>query len=321
MNTPACKVCKNEEGNTVHAVKEMQLGMRESFNYLECGRCGCMQLMQIPDDLSKYYPNEGYYSFNLGLNFKEKPGLLRRIKGAYLIYGKHKIAGSLLSIGYSAPAYYSWMKHSGVQYHDAILDVGTGNGSLLLDLHRIGYTNLAGIDPFINEDRQYGKISIQRKSLFACTGKYDLVMMHHAFEHMDEPLAVLQQAYRLLNPGKCLLIRTPVMGMYSWKKYGVNWMDLDAPRHIIIHSLKSMRLLAEAAGFELRKTIFDGNYMSLIGTEQYAKDIALNEPASYMVNRQASSFSKQDIEAFRSLNAKNNAAGQADQAAFYLFRP
>lgn len=294
--------------------------MRENFNCLECGNCGCMQLMTIPADLSKFYPNEGYYSFNLGLNYKEKVGLLRKIKGAYLVYGKHKLAGGILSIGYKAPGYYSWMKHAGVQYNDAILDVGTGNGSLLIDLHNIGYTNLAGIDPFIKEDKQYGNISIFRKSLFECIGKYDLLMMHHAFEHMDEPLAVLQQAHRLLNPGKCLLIRTPVMGMYSWKKYGVNWMDLDAPRHIIIHSLKSMQLMAEAAGFELRKTIFDGNYMSLIGSEQYAKDIALNDPDSYMVNKSNSAFTKQDIEAFKSINSKNNAACQADQAAFYLFR-
>ena len=316
-----CKVCGNSRDNHLHKIKEMQLGLREMFTYMECGNCGCMQLLDIPADIGKYYPNEGYYSFNLGLDIRQKPDTLRKLKAYYLIYGKNKLAGSLLSIGYKAPDHYSWIKNAGVQYNDAILDVGTGNGSLLLNLFKIGFTNLTGIDPFIERDQQYGAINIYKKSIFETEGQYDYIMLHHAFEHMDEPLKVLQQLYKLLKKGKYLLIRTPVMGMYSWEKYGVNWMDLDAPRHIIIHSLKSMQLLATQAGFELTKTVFDGNYMSLIGSEQYAKDIALPDAHSYMVNKAASGYSKKDIEVFKAINEKNNKEGRADQASFYLCKP
>ncbi len=298
----------------------MQLGLREEFTYIECGSCGCMQIQQLPENLGKYYPNEGYYSFNRSLSL-EAPGLLRKIKSSYLLHGKNALLGSLLSIGYKVPDYYSWMKIPGIKHDDAILDVGTGNGSLLLDLYKIGFTNLTGIDPFINEDRNYGDINIYRKSIFETTGEYDYIMLHHAFEHMDEPLEVLRQLYQLTRKGKYVLIRTPVMGMYSWKKYGVNWMDLDAPRHIIIHSLKSIQLLAEQAGFELKHTVFDGNYMSLIGSDQYAKDIALPDPNSYMVNKQASGYTKEDIERFKTITKKNNEEKQADQAAFYLYKP
>jgi SAM-dependent methyltransferase len=280
-----------------------------------------MQLLDIPVNLGKYYPNEGYYSFNLGTEQRQTPDTLRRLKASYLIYGKNKLPGSLLSIGYKAPAYYSWMKNAGVQYNDAILDVGTGNGSLLLDLFKIGFTDLTGIDPFIDKDLQYGTINIYKKNIFEIAERFDHIMLHHAFEHMDEPLKVLQQLYSLLNNGKYLLIRTPVMGMYSWKKYGTNWMDLDAPRHIIIHSLKSMALLAHHAGFELRKTVFDGNYMSLIGSDQYAKDIALCDPDSYMKNKAASGYSKSEIEKFKMINKQNDASEQSDQAAFYLYKP
>ncbi|MEI7964568.1 MAG: class I SAM-dependent methyltransferase [Chitinophagaceae bacterium] len=321
MPTTACKVCGNQQGNSLYEIKEMQLGFRESFSYMECRGCGCMQLMNIPADLGKYYPNEGYYSFNLSLDVRKKADLLRKLKAGYLIYGKNKIAGKLLSIGYKAPDYYSWIKNAGVQYPDSILDVGTGNGSLLLSLFKIGFTNLHGIDPFIDHSQQYGNISIYKQSVFETHGSYDFIMLHHAFEHMDEPLAVLKKLHRLLNKGKHLLIRTPVMGMYSWKKYGVHWMDLDAPRHIIIHSLNSMQLLAKEAGFEMHKIVYDGNYMSLIGSDQYAKDIALNAPSSYMVNKAASAYSKKDIEAFKAINDENNALQQADQAAFYLYKP
>jgi hypothetical protein len=138
---------------------------------------------------------------------------------------------------------------------------------------------------------------------------------------MDEPLKVLLQLNKLIKRGKYILIRTPVMSMYSWNKYGVNWMDLDAPRHIIIHSLKSMELLAKQAGFELRKIEFDGNYMSLIGSDQYAKSIALPDAGSYMVNKEASGYNKNDIDGFKAISKQNDKNKQADQAAFYLFKP
>ncbi len=320
MQITNCKVCNNINGNTLHTVKEMQLGLRETFTYMECGNCCCMQLMDIPVNMAKYYPNEGYYSFNRSLNLKE-PGLLQKIKASYLLHGKNALAGSILSIGYKVPDYYSWVKTPGIKYEDAILDVGTGNGSLLLTLYTLGFTNLTGIDPFIDKDIQYGAIDVYKKSIFETEGQYDYIMLHHAFEHMDEPLRVLQQLFKLVKNDKYVLIRTPVMAMYSWKKYGTNWMDLDAPRHIIIHSLKSMKLLAEQAGFELRKTVFDGNYMSLIGSEQYSKDIALPDAKSYMVNKAASGYSREDIERFKEINQQNNAAHLADQAAFYLYKP
>lgn len=317
----ACKICGNRDNNKIHQVREMQLGLREIFPYMECTQCGCMQLLEIPDDLGKYYPNEGYYSFNPVLDFQKKPDLLRKLKASWIIYGKNRLLGRLLSVGYKVPDLYSWLKNTGVHYDDPILDVGAGNGSLLLNLFRIGFTRLTGIDPFIEKDLFYGPVNIYQKNIFEMTGKYDLIMLHHAFEHMDEPLKVLQQLYGLLNNGKYLLIRTPVMGMYSWKKYGPSWMDLDAPRHIIIHSLKSLELLAHQAGFVLKRTVFDGNYMSLIGSEQYSRDIALNASKSYMINKASGIFTHADIENLKETNKLLNRKGQADHAAFYLYKP
>jgi hypothetical protein len=40
-----------------------------------------------------------------------------------------------------------------------------------------------------------------------------------------------------------------------------------------------------------------------------------------MVNKQASGYSNEDIERFKSTTIQNNKEQQADQAAFYLFKP
>jgi len=298
----------------------MQLGTREVFTYMECGNCGCLQLQDMPADPGKYYPNQDYYSFKLELKFKN-PSLLQKLKSSWLLEGKNPLAGKLLSIGYKVPDFYSWMRNAKIKYDDAILDVGTGNGGLLSNLYKIGYTNLTGIDPFIEKDQQYGKVSILKKDIYEVEGRYDFIMLHHAFEHMNEPLKVLKQLYKLLNKGKYLLIRTPMMGVYSWQKYKEHWMDIDAPRHIIVHTPKSMAILAEQAGFEIKMIEYDANYMSLIGSDQYIKDIAVNDPNSYMKNKAGSGYTKKDIEQFKKTAKEINEQQEGDQAAFYLYKP
>jgi hypothetical protein len=321
MAINTCKVCGNITNNQLHHVKEMQLGLREMFTYLECANCGCMQLQNIPANLGKYYPNEEYYSFNLGIDVRQKSDILRKIKSSYLLYGKNKLLGKILSVGYKAPDYYSWIKNAGVKYDDAILDVGTGNGSLLLDLFKIGFRNLTGIDPFIEKEQVYGPINIYKKDIFDTQGQYDYIMLHHAFEHMDNPLQVLLRLKELLKPGKFILIRIPLMGMYGWKTYGLDWVGLDAPRHIIIHTIKSMGLLAKQAGLETQKIVFDSGPYHLWASEQYKNNIALMDPESYMVNKQTLLFTKDKIASYKKLAEETNKNNEGDQAAFYLYKP
>ena len=40
----------------------MMFGTREPFEYLECGQCGTLQLIDVPD-LARHYPIE-YFSFD-----------------------------------------------------------------------------------------------------------------------------------------------------------------------------------------------------------------------------------------------------------------
>jgi len=317
----SCKVCENTDGNKFYQVKEMQLGTREVFTYMECNKCRCLQLQDIPADLGKYYPNEDYYSFNLKMDIRKKPNKVSHIKSSYLIFGRNKFLGSILSFRYKMPDYYSWVKNAGVKYDDAILDVGTGNGSLLLKLFKIGFTNLTGIDPFIDKDYAYGPVNIYKKGIYEMEGNYDYVMLHHTFEHMDEPLKVLLQLKTLIKPLKYILIRIPLMDMYGWKKYGLNWVGLDAPRHIFIHSIKSMQILAEQAGLETHKIDFDSGPYHMWASEQYAQNVALMEPDSYMLNNKTMLFTKEHIKSYEKLAAQTNIDGEGDQAAFYLYKP
>jgi 2-polyprenyl-3-methyl-5-hydroxy-6-metoxy-1,4-benzoquinol methylase len=316
--TSACIICSNTANNTTIAVKELQLGLGKVFNYQQCGDCGSLQLLDVPADLGKYYPNNNYYSFNLGVTVSQKKDSFRKAQADYLLFSKNKIAGSLFTIGFKVPDYYRWMKNTGTKYSDSILDIGTGNGSLLAKLSRMGFTKLTGIDPFIDESKDYGPVKILKIDVFEVREQYNLVMMHHSLEHMFEPKKVLQQLQNILKPGGKVLIRIPVMGNYGWKKYGICWSGIDAPRHIFIATEKALRLMVAEAGFEIEHFEYDSNDYVIWSSEQYLKGMALQHPKSYMINPNESIFTKKQIKEFKKTIKKENEKGNGDTAAIYL---
>ena len=313
-----CIICNNDQNNQTFKIKELQLGLGDEFNYQLCARCGSMQLLDPPGDFSRYYPNEDYYSFKMEMKTLEKPGFLRTVKASYLLHGKNKFLGKLLSIGYKVPEFYHWMINTHAEFNDSILDVGCGNGSLLTRLSKMGFTHLTGIDPFINSDHDYGTIKIFKKEIYELQQKFDVIMMHHSLEHMFNPLKALQKAWSLLNEGKYLLIRIPIMGNYGWHKYKGYWCGIDAPRHIFIPSEKGMRMLAERAGFMIEKTEYDSSDYVVWSSEQYLKGIPLHDPRSRMINKKTNLFSPAEIEQFKKEIKEANEKNYGDTAAFYL---
>lgn len=58
----SCRICGNAHQNQRFAAREMMFGSRDKFDYLECARCDCLQIEEVPADLSQYYP-ANYYAF------------------------------------------------------------------------------------------------------------------------------------------------------------------------------------------------------------------------------------------------------------------
>ncbi len=318
-----CKICGNDKNNKTYTAKERIFGLDGEFQYLECSECNCIQLLNIPPDMSLYYPKEQYYSLSSGEKYANKKSLansIRRIQSDYLLFGKKRLLGSLLTAGYGSHGYFSWLKKIGATYEMSILDVGCGGGELLFRMSRNGFKNLTGADPFNEADIHSGVVHIYKKEIFALDTTYDFIMLNHSFEHMEHPLEVLKKLYTLLKPGSFLLIRIPASNAYCWEKYGTCWAPLDAPRHLHIQSEKSMKLLSEQAGFELRDIIHDGTAFQFWGSEQYLKGINLRAENSYDVDRHKSIFSRKQIRDFKTRIRELNKQHLGGQAQFYLYK-
>jgi SAM-dependent methyltransferase len=298
----------------------MMLGYRDPFDYFECSQCGCLQILEVPSDLSKYYPL-GYYSF---VPFEARTvSFIKRtakwLAGPYAVCGGG-ILGRVIFRMFPQPELQP-LARIRLSRSSRILDVGCGSGRFLQLLKEAGFENVLGIDPYIEVDRQYANgLHILKRALSEVGGQWDLIMFHHSFEHIPDPLETLRHSAAILSKEGCCLIRIPTVSSYAWRHYGVSWVQLDAPRHLFLHSVPSVRLLAAEAGFEMKEVIYDSTEFQFWGSEQYLHDIPLNAEGSYATCPTNSIFTEAEIQSFRERAQCLNQRGEGDQAAFYLMK-
>lgn len=144
-----CKVCGNNENNRSYKVREMMFGLRDYFTYFQCDNCKCLQIAQIPDNLSTYYP-DNYYSYRQHENPSGFIRFVKRKRNEYAVFNR-SLMGKLLYKKYEKPELRS-LSYLKMTKNMRILDVGCGGGEMLHSLDNLGFKNLTGIDPFNREN-------------------------------------------------------------------------------------------------------------------------------------------------------------------------
>ena len=313
----ACRICGNDQNNRIHHAREMMLGLGDEFDYLECSSCGTLQLTEIPD-LARYYPQD-YYSFEdeSGL----KPEIARQLARSYVKLmgrpGFSALRSVLDSVDFEARVVDRGLGLMSVLRlnlapNSRILDVGCGAGKLLTALSDLDYRSLTGTDPFLaRPGKLLNGVRLLDQDVASVKGEYDLVMFHHSFEHLVDPKEGLSNARRLLATGGTCLVRIPLAN-YAWEHYGVNWVGLDAPRHIFLFTEQSFRMLAEECGFKVEEVVYDSTSFQFSASEQYLRGIPLVDPAG------ARMFTRKQIAQWSKEAESLNERGRGDQAAFYL---
>ncbi len=317
-----CKICSNEENNTPYVLREMMFGTKEAFDYFQCSNCDCIQIKEVPQNLGDYYPSN-YYSFSDSTYKVKKLNYFKKLQYEHLSGLKPSLLGAIVSYKYKSgfADVYKWCKSMNMNDKNAkILDIGSGGGEILKRLEVLGFTDLTGSDPFIEKDIYLSNyLRLLKKDISELEGKYDIIMLHHCLEHMDNHAEVLNQLNDLLADNGRLLIRIPVVSKPLFEKYGVKLFSLDPPRHLFVHSPKSIKYIVEKHGFEILESYHDANVINIIASEQYKHDIEYgNEEKSYAVSPKISIFSSQEIKIFKKQIAKLNADGESDTMALVM---
>jgi len=321
----SCGICHSNRFSEELRPVEGMLGLGEEFLYRRCSDCGCLQLANPPDDLSKYYPRN-YYAFEQDARlFSDRFPFRRKllyfpITAARL--GWPSLMGKILQKIGSGPFISNSMRMlvRPIEKDSAILDVGCANGRELSSYWNCGFTNLLGIDPYLPKDMHHEcGVRILKKELKEVSGKFDLSMFHHVLEHLEGQLETLKLAKERLNVGGQILVRIPLSDSKTVLEYGEKWVQLDAPRHFFLHSRKSLLILAEHAGLRIAKVVYDSEAFQFIGSELYRRGgISLNEFYSDYAQNYSRFFNEGDDRAYQKRAEELNLAGQGDQAGFCL---
>jgi 2-polyprenyl-3-methyl-5-hydroxy-6-metoxy-1,4-benzoquinol methylase len=252
----------------------MMFGWEDEFTYIECSKCGCLQIYEIPEDISRFYPPE-YYSFSkIEHNMSSNPikakldSFLKSKRNEYALFGKGRI-GKFRYKKYPEECLRarSFVSKTHLTHNSRILDIGCGSGYLLYSLRQIGFKNLLGIDKYIETDIEYENgLKILKGSIQEVDGKWDLIMFYHSFEHIPNQTETLQSVSQLLSKDKMCIISMPTTSSYAWKYYKTNWVQLDAPRHLYLHSIESIRLLTEKVGLKLKEVLYDSTAFQFWGS-------------------------------------------------------
>ena len=199
-----CRVCSNRSNNRSHRAREMMFGFKDEFEYLECARCKCVQIIEIPDSMSKYYP-ANYHSFAPVSSHGGVRALLTRARNSYATTS-HGVVGKILSRYFPPIAALRSLPRLELNNDARILDVGCGNGMLLDAMGDLGFRNLVGLDPFLDADIERSNgVKLLKRTIHEIDGQFDVIMFHHAFEHIADPGPTLGAVYDLLaTAGTCL---------------------------------------------------------------------------------------------------------------------
>jgi hypothetical protein len=272
----------------------MVLGTRDEFLYFECSECGCLSIVEDPDDLQRYYPHNYH-------NFKPRQlSCLRKLRNALYL------SRFSFLINWHEKKELDLIRRVHLKKNMSLLEVGDSFSSLLSDLRELGY-DAHGVSLLARSDvRDLYGVRIERKTLAEVNDKYDVIIFRNSLEHMSSNLLRIAREHLKKN-GRCVVC-TPVIG-WGWQTYATDWAALDAPRHRFVHSRKSFSILAETSGFRIDKVIFDSNEFQVWASNSYQRDIPL-------VDMPAPTRSQRNH--LRHLTDSLNLNDKGDTAQFYL---
>jgi SAM-dependent methyltransferase len=136
----------------------------------------------------------------------------------------------------------------------SLLDVGTGIGILLAAAREAGYT-IQGVElspwasAFAREEKQLNVLDGTLSEVSLNSGQYDVVVLNHVLEHVDNPRELLTEARRVLADDGLLVVGVPNVACLMRSLRGSRWVSLRPEEHIWHFAPQTLRRLLYETGF------------------------------------------------------------------------
>lgn len=86
--------------------------------------------------------------------------------------------------------------------------------------------------------------------------RFDLIILFHVLEHLENPRAALEQCAAHLTPTGRIVIAVPNHSSWQARAFGASWFHLDVPRHLLHFSPRALDRAFAAVGLRRVGTSF-----------------------------------------------------------------
>jgi SAM-dependent methyltransferase len=224
-----CNYCGADDATVVFAA-----GVAQLSQIVRCNRCGLMYASprgKPPDheQIAQYDPNFDSLPPGSPRESKERLQVKDYDKTRVLLNGLYPQRGKLL-------------------------EVGCGLGFLLDTFRRDGW-NVLGVEPFyrcwLRATEELG-LEVINGTLEVANlpdESFDVVLLNHVIEHLDDPLHTLRELNRVLRPNGHLVVETPRYDTLAFRLLGRRERSINCIGHIYFFTTETLKNLYEAAGF------------------------------------------------------------------------
>lgn len=239
-----CPLC-GETGYDVEFGTELVSEDGIPFEVVKCRRCGLVRTSPRPTqaELARIY-QDGYYAYE-GCESLAGGQVKRALKTLALRCGAHAV-------------YPYALRPPPPGHAPRILDVGCGSGTfltLLADAHpeweRFGVELNA---PAAAEAARSARAAVATGDFLSTTWPaetFAALCFWDVLEHLPSPRRVLENAYRLLQPGGVLYCLSPDYGSLWSRRFGPDWAYLLVPQHLYHFTAQTLTTLVETAGLKV----------------------------------------------------------------------
>lgn len=242
-----CPFCDSPASLFVASKDRNRSLSEEEYRYYRCASCELVFLHPVPPDLGHHYQG-GYQPIPASLEELRSMAAPERYRLEPIL---EKAGGDLLEIGPWIGLFSINAKDAGFQV-DAI-EMSAAAAAFLRDV--------AGVS-VVHSNDPAAELSAPK-----C---YDVIVLWHSLEHLQEPWKVLEAAAKRLKPGGILLVSVPNIDGTQATLLGKRWLHLDAPRHLYFWSPQALSRLMQSFGLETIRLDTDDPLSKTLGRDAWA---------------------------------------------------
>lgn len=135
---------------------------------------------------------------------------------------------------------------------EKVLDIGCGDGAFLKRAAQIGW-EAWGVEPDAKAAARLSGFKVLQGSLPNIPlpdASFDFITLSHVIEHLHDPVAALKEIHRLLKPGGKVWIATPNIESFGRRLFGVTWIGIQSPTHLVLFNRRAIRQAFASSGFQ-----------------------------------------------------------------------